>query len=145
MTNPAARFPTPQDAETAFYEALEHAQIDALMATWAEDEDVVCNHPEGPRLSGYSAVRDGWQRFFTETRPRRLDLSTTHRWDAMMLAAHHGVEIWHVAGESAPRPPIFVTHVFLRTPLGWRMVARHTSPAPLEELTRDTPEGRRLH
>ena len=30
-------FPTPQDAEAAFYEALERADLEAMMAVWAED------------------------------------------------------------------------------------------------------------
>ena len=35
-------FPTPQDAETAFYEAFERGDIAAMMAVWAEADDVVC-------------------------------------------------------------------------------------------------------
>ncbi|MCX7168975.1 MAG: nuclear transport factor 2 family protein, partial [Proteobacteria bacterium] len=35
-------FPTPQDAEAAFYDALERADLEALMAVWAEDEEIVC-------------------------------------------------------------------------------------------------------
>jgi ketosteroid isomerase-like protein len=54
-------FATPQDAETAFYEALERADLDAMMAIWAEDEDVVCTHPGGERLVGFTAVRDAWR------------------------------------------------------------------------------------
>ena len=33
-------FASAQDVETAFYEALERADINAMMAVWAEDEDV---------------------------------------------------------------------------------------------------------
>ena len=43
-------FPTPQDAEAAFYEALERADLEAMMEVWAEDEEIVCVHPAGPRL-----------------------------------------------------------------------------------------------
>ena len=50
-------FPTAQDAENAFYEALERADLDGMMAVWAEDEDIVCVHPGGPRVSGPRAVR----------------------------------------------------------------------------------------
>ena len=31
-------FPTPQDAEAAFYEALERADLELMMAVWSEDE-----------------------------------------------------------------------------------------------------------
>ena len=53
-------FPTPQDAETAFYEALEAGNLDAMMEVWAEDEEIVCVHPGGERLVGYDAVRSSW-------------------------------------------------------------------------------------
>ena len=46
-------FPTSQDAENAFYDALERADLDAMMAVWAEDEEIVCVHPTGPRLAGH--------------------------------------------------------------------------------------------
>ena len=35
-----------------------------MMATWADDEDIVCVHPGGPRLVGYDAVRTGWEQLF---------------------------------------------------------------------------------
>ena len=62
-----ARTPTisPQDAAIAFYQAFEAKDVDAMMATWAEDEDIVCIHPGGPRLVGYEAVRAGWEQLFS--------------------------------------------------------------------------------
>src|SRR5690349_3843232 len=58
-------FPTPQDAETAFYEAFERADLAAMMAVWAESDDVVCIHPSGPRLTGFEAVRESWVQIFS--------------------------------------------------------------------------------
>ena len=43
-------FPTAQDAENAFYEALESRDLDGMMAVWAEDEEILCVHPLGARL-----------------------------------------------------------------------------------------------
>ena len=48
----------------AFYHAFEAKDIDAMMAAWAEDEEIVCVHPGGPRLVGYEAVRAGWEQLF---------------------------------------------------------------------------------
>ena len=45
-------FPTAQDAENAFYEALERCDLEGMMAVWAEDEDIVCVHPAGGRCAG---------------------------------------------------------------------------------------------
>jgi len=51
-------FLTPQEAEAAFYEALERGDLDAMMEVWAEDDEVSCIHPGGPRLTGYEQVRE---------------------------------------------------------------------------------------
>ncbi len=57
-------FATPQDAEAAFYDALERADLDAMMAIWAEDEEVLCTHPNGERIAGFAAVRESWRQIF---------------------------------------------------------------------------------
>ena len=44
-----AIYTSPQDAALAFYQAFEAQDIDAMMATWADDEDIVCVHPGGAR------------------------------------------------------------------------------------------------
>ena len=41
-----------QDVENAFYEALERADLELMMSIWADDEEIVCIHPGGPRLAG---------------------------------------------------------------------------------------------
>ncbi len=57
-------YTTPCDAALAFYQAFEAKDIDAMMSTWAEDEEIVCVHPGGTRLVGYDAVRVGWEQLF---------------------------------------------------------------------------------
>src|SRR6185437_8113844 len=68
-TMPTARTPpiytSPQDAAQAFYQAFEARDLDAMMATWAEDEDIVCIHPGGTRHVGYEAVRAGFEQLFS--------------------------------------------------------------------------------
>jgi hypothetical protein len=34
-------FTSPQEVETAFYEALERGDLEAMMTVWAEDEDII--------------------------------------------------------------------------------------------------------
>ena len=58
-------FPTAQDAENAFYEALERADLEAMMSVWAEDEEIVCVHPSGPRLTGQDPVRESWRKILS--------------------------------------------------------------------------------
>jgi uncharacterized protein (TIGR02246 family) len=125
-------FPTAQDAETAFYEALEHADLEAMMAVWSEDEEIVCVHPGGQRLAGQAQVREGWRRMFAGGPGMRVQTGQQVAVTGMMVAVHSVHEHITVAGEPGPRPPMVATNVYLRTPSGWRMVAHHASPAPGE-------------
>src|SRR4051794_41268874 len=57
-------YTTPTDAAVAFYQAFEAKDLDAMMTTWAEDEEIICVHPGGGRMVGYDAVRAGWEQIF---------------------------------------------------------------------------------
>lgn len=123
-------FPTPQDAETAFYEALEARNLDAMMEVWAEDEEIVCVHPGGLRLAGYEQVRNSWAQIFGSGQRVKVRLSHEVVLSSLMLAIHSVNENFLVQGEMRPRAPIASTNAYLRTGNGWRMVLHHASPAP---------------
>lgn len=127
-------FPTPQDAETAFYEALSRGDLDAMMAVWSDDDDVYCVHPQGPRLTGIAAVRESWRQIFSGGRDLRVQIRGQHAVHGMMFAVSSVLEIITVAGESRPRAPMIATNIYLRTERGWRMVAHHASPTPAETV-----------
>ena len=127
-----AVFPTAQDAENAFYEALERCDLDGMMAVWAEDEEVVCVHPGGPRLTGQEQVRESWARIFSAGPRARVTITQQVAISAMMLAVHSVHENFSVEGETRgdARPvPVVATNVYLRTAAGWRMIVHHASPA----------------
>lgn len=123
-------FPTPQDAEAAFYEALEAGDLEAMMEVWAEDEEIVCVHPGGPRLSGYDQVRESWAQIIGPGRRLKVQLSNQVVLSGMMFAVHSMHENILVQGESRPRVPIAATNLYLRTGNGWRMILHHGSAAP---------------
>jgi len=132
-------FPTAQDAENAFYEALESRDLDAMMAVWAEDEDILCVHPLGPRLTGQDQVRESWAKIFASEGGARVHVSHQVAISGMMIAVHNVQENFALeaqgAGQQASdaRPaPILATNIYLRTGAGWRMIVHHASPAPGE-------------
>jgi uncharacterized protein (TIGR02246 family) len=125
-------FPTAQDAENAFYEALERSDLEAMMAVWSEDEDIVCVHPAGQRLAGQEQVREAWRQMFAGGPGLRVQITQQVVVSGMMVAVHSVHENITVAGEQRPRPPMVATNVYLRTPAGWRMVVHHASPAPAQ-------------
>jgi ketosteroid isomerase-like protein len=121
-------FTSPQDASLAFYQAFEARDIDAMMSIWAEDEEIVCVHPGGPRLVGYDAVRDSWERLFAgESR-------LTFRLDQMVLIETVGLAMQsaleQIGMAEASRGSAIATNIFMRTPSGWRIVCHHASEAP---------------
>jgi len=125
-----ALFPTPQDAEAAFYEALTRNDLDAMMAVWADDDDVYCVHPNGARLAGVEQVRESWRQIFASGQRLTFRLRDQQYVQGMMLSVHSVYEHIEVSGERRMRAPVIATNVFLRTERGWRMVAHHASPAP---------------
>ena len=132
-------FPTAQDAENAFYEALESRDLDAMMAVWAEDEEILCVHPLGARLTGQDQVRESWAQIFTGEGHARVHVSHQVAISGMMIAVHNVQENFTLEAESRgqqasdSRPaPIVATNIYLRTGAGWRMIVHHASPAPGE-------------
>ncbi|MDA1116780.1 MAG: nuclear transport factor 2 family protein [Proteobacteria bacterium] len=127
---PARIFPTAQDAEAAFYEALERSDLELMMAVWSEDEDIVCIHPGGERLVGQDQVRDSWRQIFAAGTRARLHVTRQVAIAGPMVAVHSLHENFSVPGEKHPLQPVVATNVYLRTAAGWRMIAHHGSPAP---------------
>ena len=127
-------FPTAQDAESAFYEALERCDLDGMMAVWAEDEEIVCVHPAGARLTGQDQVRESWAKMFAAGPRARLTIEQQVAISGMMLAVHSVFESFTLPAAKGPAQPapIVATNVYLRTAAGWRMIVHHASPAPAQ-------------
>jgi hypothetical protein len=46
-----------------------------MMAVWAEDEDILCVHPTGGRLTGHDQVRESWAKMFAAGPRARLQVT----------------------------------------------------------------------
>ena len=67
------------DIEAAFYDALQRGDIDRLMACWADEDDIFCIHPGGPRLLGATAIRATFEAMFADGRKRGQNAATVYR------------------------------------------------------------------
>jgi ketosteroid isomerase-like protein len=123
-------YPTPQDAENAFYEALERADLDAMMSVWAEDEDIVCVQPAGPRLVGYAVIREAWRRIFEGGARLEVRVNSQTAVQTPFAVIHTVIEHISVRNDDSVRAPVIATNVYVRGALGWRMAVHHASPAP---------------
>ena len=139
-------FPTAQDAENAFYEALERGDLEGMMAVWAEDEEVICVHPGGERLAGQDQIRESWTRIFASGPQGRVQIANQVAISGMMLAVHSVHENFTLPGAKAGTPgaqgqpvPILATNVYLRTAAGWKMIVHHASPVPTQPVQASAP------
>ena len=138
-------FARAEDVENAFYEAIARADLEALMAVWADDEEIICIHPTGQRLRGAAAIRDNWRSIFAHNPRLTVRLSCSVRWSGMLLAVHSVVETLYVGDENTPHGPMLATNVFQRGARGWRLLSHHSSTAAavdeLDETAVDADES----
>ncbi|MFO1338838.1 MAG: nuclear transport factor 2 family protein [Burkholderiaceae bacterium] len=129
----AALLASPDDVEAQFYEALREADLDKLMAVWADDEEVVCIHPGGPRLVGAAAVRAAFEAVFANGAVH-VHAENVRRVHALGAAMHSVIERVDLATPEGARTGwVMATNVYLKTAHGWRMVAHHASPGTVQE------------
>ncbi len=123
-------FTSPQEAEQAFYEAFERADLDAMMAVWAEDEEVYCIHPGRPRLTGLEKIRESFRQIFSSAVRMRFQLRGAQQLRGGLLAVHTVYEYITLVGERRPASPVVATNVYANVGGGWRMVGHPGSAVP---------------
>jgi uncharacterized protein (TIGR02246 family) len=132
-TLPAVLLATPDETEAQFYEALQQADLERMVALWSDEEEVACVHPRGARQVGLDAIRASFEEMFARG---GVDVRATQvrRLVTAGLAVHHVVEELQVMSAEGPRKAwVLATNVYLKTPLGWRMIVHHASPGePLD-------------
>jgi ketosteroid isomerase-like protein len=131
---PPATLATPEEAEQQFYEALQHGELDRLMAVWGDEDEICCVHPAGPRLIGAVAIRESFGAIFSQgvidVHPERVV-----RLQTPFSAVHSVLERVQMPVEMGIQSNwVVATNVYLKTPLGWRMVAHHASPGSPHEV-----------
>jgi len=116
-----------------------------MMAVWAEDDDIACVHPVGPRLQGHDAIREGWRAIFSAPNRMRFAITDRHRTEAATIAVHVLHENIRIGENPKRHPPVVATNVYRLTDLGWRMVLHHASPTPGAERADRDDETPVLH
>lgn len=133
------------DIETAFYEALQGGDIEKLMACWADEDDIVCVHPGGPRLVGAGSIRAAFDAMFANG-SIRAQVEKVRKVEAMSSSVHSVLERIEVMTEEGPRHAyVIATNVYHKTAQGWRMVAHHTSPGTPREMQEISDSPQVLH
>ncbi len=131
---------TPDEIEQQFYEALQRADIEALMAVWSDDDEIVCVHPGGPRVVGPAAIRAAFEAIFANgavaVRPQKV-----RRLQSLNCAVHSVLErIEITTADGLQTAWVLATNVYLKSGAGWAMAAHHASPGSPREA-QDIAEG----
>jgi ketosteroid isomerase-like protein len=119
---------TPEQAEAAFYQAFERADLDGMMAVWARDEQIICVHPGGERLQGFDAVRQSWDQIFSHGPHLRFQLLDARVHTSQSLSFHSVYERITVAGEAGAVHLVLASNVYVLKATGWYMLVHHGSP-----------------
>jgi len=122
------------ETEASFYDAMRHGDVDKVMACWADDEEIACVSPGGPRTVGTVAVRAAFAATLA-TGPVHITIEHVRRMESAVCAVHHVTEkVQAVTSEGLQTAFVIATNVYLRTPQGWRMVAHHASAGMPQDL-----------
>ncbi len=137
---PAPTASSPDDIELELYGAMRRGDIDRLMELWSDDDEICCVHPGGERLLGAAAIRASFEAMFgnvtIDAEPLRV-----RRLESHSSAVHSVIERIRVATAEGERFAWAVaTNVYLKSALGWRLVAHHASPGSANEVV-DTAEA----
>jgi uncharacterized protein (TIGR02246 family) len=142
---PPAPTGTPDEIEQQFYEALQRADLEQLMSLWADDDDIVCVHPGGPRVVGPGAIRAAFDSLFSngaiDARPERVRRLRTHS-----CAVHSVLEEIRVMTPEGPQTAwVVATNVYVLTAQGWRLASHHASPGSPREVQDIVEAASTLH
>ncbi len=142
---PVVHLASPDEMEQQFYEALQHGDIERLMSIWADDDEIACVHPGGPRLVGPQAIRASFDNMFSNgpihAEPAHVRHVRTHS-----TSVHSVVErIRVMSDEGLQTAWVLATNVYIKTGLGWRLVVHHASPGSTREMQEIAESASVLH
>ena len=133
------------EVEAAFYAALQNGDIDKLMACCADEDDIFCIHPGGPRVVGAVAIRATFEAMFANGSIRAWP-QQLRKTQGMASAVHNVLEKVEVLGPEGPSQAwVIATNVYHKTAQGWRLVAHHASPGTASEIQEVSGSPQVLH
>ncbi|MER5554218.1 nuclear transport factor 2 family protein [Streptomyces sp. NPDC002793] len=134
----AADIAAVEQANTAFYEAMERGDFDALSGLWLPGEDltVSCVHPGWPVLTGRGEVLRSYALIMANTEYIQFfltDVGVSMTGDTALVTCTENILSGGPAEDGDALGPlvgqlVVATNVFRRTPDGWKLWSHHGSP-----------------
>jgi len=119
---------TAQDAEDAFYDAIDDRDAERLRAVWEDSPDIACLLPMQPMLHGAN-VHEAFRPITNGE--IQLEIQVRHiRWlEAGNLAIHFLEERISMRG-NPPQPAVYAMNIYRKGDSGWRLLVHQNSPTP---------------
>ncbi|WP_052847149.1 nuclear transport factor 2 family protein [Streptomyces avicenniae] len=137
-------------ANTALYEALESADLDAMGARWLDHEGISVVHPGWPVISGRGEVLRSYALIMANTEYIQFfltDVEVSVIADTALVTCTENILSGGPAEEDGSAGPlvgglVVATNVFRRAPDGgWRLWSHHGSPVLIDGDGEDGDEG----
>lgn len=119
---------TADEVEAAFYDAIARGDLDGLMSLWAEDEEIVCIHPNSSRLIGHANIRASWEGLLEQGQVH-IRITQLHAVHNPFMSVHSVIETFQTGAQVPQDVHILATNVYIKTPKGWRIATHHASVA----------------
>jgi ketosteroid isomerase-like protein len=121
-----------EQANTAFYRALESSVIERMDEVWAHDAWVRCVHPGWDMLTGWHQVRESWIMIFEGGQKMRASPSDV--WvhisgDFALVTCTENITIFNESSFDSAQA--VATNLFVLRDGRWLMVHHHASPIPI--------------
>ncbi|MET8126001.1 nuclear transport factor 2 family protein [Streptomyces sp. NPDC005065] len=134
----AADIAAVEQANTAFYEAMERGDLDGLSGLWLPGEDltVSCVHPGWPVLSGRGEVLRSYALIMANTEYIQFfltDVGVSMTGDTALVTCTENILSGGPTEDGGELGPlvgqlVVATNVFRRTVDGWKLWSHHGSP-----------------
>jgi hypothetical protein len=123
------RFQSPQEAEDAFYDALEERDQTKMMAVWDDSTDIALLLPMQPLVTG-GEVRNVLRDLLRSD--MELQLQVKHiQWVEIGELAIHYVEEQPEGPAGGRVPPLYAVNIYRRRGESeWTMILHQNAPAP---------------
>ena len=121
-----------EQANAAFYRALESSVIERMDDVWAHEAWVRCVHPGWDMIVGWQRVRESWIMIFEGGQKMRA--SPSEVWvsitgDLALVTCTENITVFNDASFDSAQAT--ATNIFINREGRWLMIHHHASPIPL--------------
>ena len=121
-----------EEANAAFYRAIESQDLERMTEVWAHESWVKCVHPGWEIISGWRRVRESWSRIFEEGQSLRISpasVSVIREGDFAWVTCLENITVFEETSFDSVQA--VATNLFIHRQGRWLMVHHHASPLPM--------------